>query len=137
MGGLLGKGRRIPTTKLRGFLPLYLMASLKFSRRWSYRFGLEQSRIEDWLGHIKELCETNYELACEITELQRLIKGYGETHERGLGNFRRIMALIKNVQNDADAASVIADLRGAALKDEEGIALNAAIQKIEVAATAA
>ncbi len=137
LGGIVGKGRRIPTTKLRGFLPLYLMASFKFSRRRSYRFRLEQSRIEDWLGQVIRIAETDYHLACEVTELQRLIKGYGETHERGLGNFQLIMAVIDHVQSRSDAATLVAKLRDEALKDEDGVALKSAIQKIDKTASAA
>ncbi len=137
LGALLGKGRRIPTTKLRGFLPLYMLASFRFSRRWSFRFGLEQKHIDDWLAQIKKLADNDYALACEIARLQGLIKGYGETHERGFGNFQRIMAAIPYVMDRRDAAVTIANLRDAALKDEDGVALNAAFQRLQIDASAA
>ena len=136
LGALLGKGRRVSTTKLRGFLPLYFMASLRFMRRWGYRFGVEQKRIEDWISTITAAAPHDYVLACEIAGLQRLIKGYGETHDRGLGNFNSIMARLNEVKKQEDPAAMLARLRDTALKDEDGAALNVAIRQLSTDAAA-
>lgn len=134
MSRALGGGRRISTTKLRGFLLLTIIASLRGARRGSYRFGLEEQRIKAWLAQIAETAPKNYDLACEALILQRLIKGYGETHERGLANFNRIFALLPALRERSDAAKLIASLHQAALADEEGRTLGAAIREYEAAA---
>ena len=134
VGGFLGGGRRIPTTKLRGFLMLSFLSSLRVMRRASYRFKLEEGRIRAWLETVKREAAGNYDLACEIAMLQRLIKGYGDTHERGLGNFTRIMAALDEVKAQGDPAGSLAALKKAALADEEGVALGAALRRLKQAA---
>ena len=47
----------------------------------------ENGRIEAWLDAIERLRAAHYDLAVELARAQRLIKGYGETHERGWRNF--------------------------------------------------
>jgi len=56
-------------------------------RRATLRFREENARIEAWLGRIVDLAEQHYSLAVELARAQRLVKGYGETHERGWRNF--------------------------------------------------
>lgn len=130
-GALIGGGRRMPTTKLRGFLPLYILASFKWSRRGSYRFKLEQARISEWLFRIRDVATGDYDLACEIAALQKLIKGYGDTHERGLGNFQRILAELDAVKRQDNPAETLQSLCKAAFADEEGVALRAALRKLD------
>ena len=134
---LFKKGRRIPTTKLRGFLLLNFMGSLKFMRRRSYRYKIEDARICDWLRLVEETARDDYALACEVAGLQRLIKGYGETHERGLKNFASLVAMLDEIKARAAPADVLASLKTAALADEDGIALNAAIATLRPAREAA
>ena len=128
---LLGEGRRVPTTKLRGFLPLYFLSRLRFLRRGSYRFKLEQKRIDDWLSLILEVTKIDYAAAVEIAKLQRLIKGYGDTHERGLRSYSKIISRMEVVLRRASPAQDIARLSEAALKDEDGIALRSALERLE------
>ncbi len=137
MGFMLGKGRRIPTTSLRGYLPLYLLSSLKFWRPYTYKFRLENDRIEGWLSMIQDTARAQPELAAEIAGLQRLIKGYGETHERGLANYQRLMDLLPVVNGQANPSAALRELRDAALKDEQGSALSSAIEALSEPARAA
>jgi indolepyruvate ferredoxin oxidoreductase beta subunit len=131
----LGEGRRVTTTKMRGFLPLYAMSRLRFVRRASDRYATEQKRIDGWLALI-ERSAGDYALACEIAGLQRLLKGYGDTHARGLRNYERIVAALPDVRRSADAAAALRGLRDAALADEDGIALNAALLRLNKTAPA-
>lgn len=62
-------------------------------------------------------------MAVEIAECQRLVKGYGDTHARGLVNFDRVLAAVRARAGMPDAAARLRGLRVAALKDEEGVAL--------------
>lgn len=137
MSFFLGGGRRMPTTKLRGFIPLYVVASLRFMRRSSFGFHTEMARLREWIDLIKQEAGSDYALAVEITKLQRLIKGYGDTHERGLHNFNRILGLLAYVKQTSVPSDTLGGLAEAALKDEDGLALNAAINRLTNAANEA
>ncbi len=129
-GAVFGKGRRVATTNLSGFFLLNTLSGLKFLRRGSHRYAREQAHIEAWLDLIASVAEKDYALASGIAGLQRLVKGYGETHERGLANYNRIIAALSRVKASANPAEALARLRDAALKDEEGIALGAALNRL-------
>lgn len=121
------KGIKLQTTSLFGFTLLYVLARLKPLRRRSLRFGLEQQRIDDWLGIVREYAPRNYNLAYEIVECQQVVKGYGETHANGMRNFTSLMEAVPRIADDPRAAERLANLRKAALADEKGEALRAAL----------
>lgn len=117
----LSKGRHVETTSLRWFMMLWLVAGWRRWRRASLRYRVEQARIEDWLALA---ARADPALAIEIVRCQRLIKGYGDTFERGLANYTRI---IERVRTGGVSAAEIARLRDAALADEDGAALAIAL----------
>ena len=102
---------------------MYGLARLRRFRQGTYRFSVEQSRIEAWLTSAINAARTNPALALEIIRCQRLVKGYGDTHARGMHNFATIMRLLPELAARPDAAAGVATLRNAALKDDEGRAL--------------
>lgn len=106
------------TTKISSFVMLYVMASLRFMRRKTLRYAQEHAEMQSWLSQVRQALGRDYGLAVELIRCQRLIKGYGETHERGLKNFRAIMA-----EADTATADQVISLRAAALADDEGKAL--------------
>jgi indolepyruvate ferredoxin oxidoreductase, beta subunit len=116
-------GRQIRTTHFGGFLLLYGLAGMRRWRRGTLRFHEENERIEEWLRRLAALAPAHYELAVELARAQRLIKGYGETHERGWRNFCELVNLIDVLSERPDGASVLSRLQDAALADEEGVAL--------------
>jgi indolepyruvate ferredoxin oxidoreductase beta subunit len=120
-------GRRIATSSITGFLQLYWLAGLRRWRRRTLRYSEEQARIVEWLALIANAVQSNYEFALEIAECQQLVKGYGETHERGTSNLGRILHKAQALQGSAGAAAQIAKLRAAALADDQGIALSQAL----------
>jgi indolepyruvate ferredoxin oxidoreductase beta subunit len=120
-------GRQIATSSITGFLQLYWLAGLRRWRRGTLRYSLEQARIGRWLELIGRVAPQNYPLAVEIADCQQLIKGYGATHERGAASFDAILADAHARQERADAAARVRALRSAALADDEGIALSAAL----------
>ena len=81
----LERGRRVTTTRLRWFLPLYALAGLRWTRRASLRHAREQAHLQLWLAQVTRTAPADYALAVEILEARRLIKGYSDTHARGLG----------------------------------------------------
>jgi indolepyruvate ferredoxin oxidoreductase beta subunit len=136
LSGVLGKGRRVATTNVSGFLLLKSLASLRFLRRAGSRYAKEQARIGSWLGLIERTAARDYALACEIAGLQRLVKGYGETHERGLRSYEKIAASLDHVAGEPAPAATLARLKDCALQDEQGRALDAALSKLGVKAAA-
>jgi indolepyruvate ferredoxin oxidoreductase beta subunit len=116
-------GKQVRTNTVCGFLMLHALAGMKRWRRGSLRYAQENTRIEQWLARIEELAAGNYALAAELARAQRLVKGYGETHERGWRSFTALVAQLEVLAARPDGAAVLARLQAAALADEEGTAL--------------
>lgn len=113
-------GRHVETTSLRWFLMLRFVAAMRRMRPRSLRYAEEQERIEEWLRKILQFAPRKPDLALEVARCQRLIKGYGDTFERGLGNYRLILGYIADGSISADD---VAKLREAALADDAGVTL--------------
>lgn len=120
-------GRQIATSSISGFLQLYCLAGLRRWRRKTLRYSQEQSCIAQWLHLIGQVASRNYALAVEIADCQQLVKGYGETHERGTANFKVILADVQAGHGGAAAADRVRTLRVAALADDHGLALSKAL----------
>ena len=121
------KGRVVKTSALGGFLLLYLVASFKPLRPRSLRYGVEQKHLEDWLAIVQRVAATHYDLAIEAAAARNLVKGYGDTHERGRARFDTLIGLLPMLSQRPDGAAQLARLRKAANADDTGAALNAAI----------
>jgi len=125
-------GMHIRTSGLFGYLLVRSLAWLRPLRPMSYRYVEEQALIERWLGLVAEAAKRDAELAYEVAECARLIKGYGDTHRRGKGNFLAIAdALIENpaTADVKEQARAIRKARDAALADPEGKALGSTLGK--------
>jgi indolepyruvate ferredoxin oxidoreductase, beta subunit len=133
----LTAGRRISTSTIGGFVLLRSLASLRRLRRGTLRFQIENLRIEAWLKQITEIAARDYDLAVEIAECQTLVKGYGDTHERGWNSFSRICARAEHLIGDAQGAARLRALREAALADDSGAQLERALSQIPAAPAAA
>lgn len=125
---LAGKGRVVTTSSLRGFALLWGLSRLRAMRRGTLRHELENARIEAWLAHIAQAARHNPALAVEVARCQRLVKGYGDTHARGLANYLRLMAAARRA-GAALAPATLRELREAALADEHGKALGALLAR--------
>jgi indolepyruvate ferredoxin oxidoreductase beta subunit len=119
-------GRVVKTSSLRGYLMLHAVASLRAMRRGTLRYELETARIEAWLAQIVDTAKFNPDLATEVAQCQRLVKGYSDTHARGLKNFQTLMAAVRKAGARL-APATLRELRDAALADEHGHKLNAAL----------
>jgi indolepyruvate ferredoxin oxidoreductase beta subunit len=124
------KGRRLRTDSLHAFLTLHLIGGLRGWRLRTLRHAHEQEHLTRWLDGALSHVSGNYDLAVELIRCRRLIKGYSETHKRGYSKFDRVLEATAVVAGRADAADWCRRLREAALKDEEGKALDGAIQTI-------
>ena len=121
-------GMAVNTASILGYLRFYLLARLRGFRRKTFRFEEEQRAIEAWLRLIAQAAPLSVELATEIAECARLIKGYGDTHKRGSGNYRLIVSRVIEPALAGDlpvrhAVDAIASARTAALLDPDGEAL--------------
>ena len=113
-------GRKISTDRLWGYLLMRAMARTRVWRLSSLRHREEDERIREWLVTLSELAPHDYELAVEMAACQQLVKGYGETFERGLGRYRAIGEALPALRDGNDPAGAVRELRDAALADEEG-----------------
>lgn len=123
---LTQKGRVIQTSSLRGYLMLRGVAAMKRWRRSTLRYAEENRRIEEWLQRIAATAARHPELAVEVAQCQRLVKGYSDTHERGLRNYDTVMAAFQRAGAGL-APATLRELRDAALADEHGHKLQAAL----------
>lgn len=128
--GLTRKGRIVETTSIRGFLLLAAVARLKKRRRQSLRYEREQAFLTGWLGRIATLAKRDYALTVALAECRTLVKGYGDTHERGRRNYDLILANLARLDGRPDAAAKLNALRQAALTDDTGAKLGAAISAL-------
>lgn len=124
---LTRQGRTVSTSSLRGFLLLWGLARLRGLRRGSLRYQHENARIAQWLAQIAAAAAFNPALAVEVARCQRLVKGYGDTHARGLANYELLMQAVQRAGPRLAPATLRA-LREAALADEHGHALRAALR---------
>jgi indolepyruvate ferredoxin oxidoreductase, beta subunit len=126
----VNRGRRVRTTTVRWFLPLYLVAGLGRFRRATLRHRREVAHRDAWLAAARDTAESNPALAKAIIELRRLVKGYSDTHARGLSKFDKALAAAMRLRDRGDAADWVRRLRDAALADEDGKTLDGAIATI-------
>ena len=103
---------------------------LKPLRRRSLRFIREKQGVREWLQIVERTAADDTALAVEIAQARGLVKGYGETYERGLAKFEMLMGQVPSVRQHSEPAAAFASLRKAALKDEDGRALRGAIEML-------
>jgi indolepyruvate ferredoxin oxidoreductase beta subunit len=129
-------GMAVNTASIFGYLRFHVLAKLRDFRPKTFRFQQEQRAIESWLRLIVQAAPLAADLALEIAECARLIKGYGDTHKRGSGNYRLIeselmLPVLAGNMPPRQATEAIANARTAALLDPEGEALAKCLADIE------
>ncbi|WIT11642.1 indolepyruvate oxidoreductase subunit beta family protein [Paucibacter sediminis] len=121
----LDRGRRIQSQRLWGHLQLRLLASLRRWRRGTRRHAEVQAHLQRWLASVEQALPSNPDVAVELLRCQRLVKGYSDTQVRGHSRFNSLMQAAAQVHGRADAAATLALLREAALRDADGLTLQA------------
>ena len=121
--------RRVRTTALSGFVPLYLIAGLKPWRRHMLRHDREVAHRDAWLTVVG--AQSRADVALELLKCRRLVKGYSDTHSRGQGKFDKIIGALWLLNGRDDAADWVRRLRDAALADADGKKLDGAIATIK------
>lgn len=113
-----------------GMLALRTLSALRRWRRSGSRYADEQAGIEAWLGAIVAGARSGWAVGHEIALAGRLVKGYGETNLRGRRNLEHILAHVAAsgaFETAAARARAIREAREAALADEGGVGLDAAL----------
>jgi indolepyruvate ferredoxin oxidoreductase beta subunit len=119
---LFEKGRHVRTTSVFWFVVLSLLARRRRKRRGTLRYAIENARIEAWLAAIRSARDAD--TARELVLCRDLIKGYGDTHDRTLRKYEAVM----DAWRGGASASALRALREAAVQDEDGKALDAALK---------
>lgn len=130
----LNVGLHMRTDTVFGFAVLCGLRSLRPFRRRTSRYASEQAMIERWLDNIRRALLVSPRLAFELALCGNLVKGYGETSERGHRNFADILADVERTLGAAtlkvsreDMAARVRLAREAALEDPEGRTLARAL----------
>ncbi len=123
-------GQIVETTSLAGFLKLYFMAGFRRWRRNSLRHQRELAKIKTWLSLLAAIAPEDYQLAAEVAESPRLLKGYGDTYARGVKNYEALMGALPKLQRKPDAAKCFRKLLEAALSDDSGDKLTESMQQV-------
>ena len=129
-GWMFRNGRRVRSGTVGWFLTLYTLAAFKPMRRKTLRHQREMAHLDRWLALAADHVPRNYDLAVEIIGARRLVKGYSDTHARGLSKFDRVIGAVPLLAQREDGAAWMRRLRDAALLDESGIALDGALKTI-------
>jgi indolepyruvate ferredoxin oxidoreductase, beta subunit len=128
-----GISLRLRSTRVGGFLRLFLLARLRPWRPLTLRWSEEQAAIEAWLERVvRAAARGEPALALEIATLPRLLKGYAETHRRGRAAYAAILRevvdpMLAAPPGDPLAAGRVARAREAALADPDHGPLRAAL----------
>ena len=101
-------GQHVRTTTVSGYLRVWLLARLRTLRPVSWRARIENDRIDRWLAGVTRALAWDEPLACEIAQLARLVKGYGDVR-------RRLVALFDTGLDVSLRAGELEARRGAGL----------------------
>ncbi|TQC47315.1 indolepyruvate oxidoreductase subunit beta family protein [Rhodococcus sp. WS4] len=132
VGAITHKGMILNTSSVHGYTMLSTMARLRPLRPRSLRFVREQAAIEEWIDHALRAAAVDADLGREIVECQRVLKGYGATYEHGGDSFGKLMSAAGALVGSPNAVSQLAELRDAALADEDGARLDAKLATMEL-----
>lgn len=127
---LVSRGRRVRTDGVLWFGALYAASALRPHRRRLLRHAVERAHLDDWLATATRLARMNYPLAVEVIRCRRLIKGYSDTHARGLSKFDRALSALPLLEHREDGGEWLARIRTAALMDEAGEQLDGALRTV-------
>ncbi|UHL63269.1 indolepyruvate oxidoreductase subunit beta family protein [Paralcaligenes sp. KSB-10] len=118
------KGRFLQSGTLGGFIMLYALAGMRRFRRGTLRHQAEVQSLDQWLKQISDTAHHDYDLAVEVVNCRRLVKGYSDTHARGDSKYQRLLLAASQLLGQQNAAARLRTLRNAALADDKGTQLD-------------
>ncbi|HEX5764571.1 MAG TPA: indolepyruvate oxidoreductase subunit beta family protein [Woeseiaceae bacterium] len=126
---LFRTGRNLNTNKIWGYVLLSTLARLRRWRRGTLRYTVQQQHIEGWLAAVAETATVDYEGAVALAGSIEIVRGYGETYERGLKRYRTMLEASRRAA-PGTKADLLRRLHGAALADEQGSAFEKTLSEI-------
>ena len=129
----VNRGRRVRTGTLVWFVGLYVLAGARGLRRRSLRHQREGDHLAHWLHVASETAAVDYDLAVEALACRRLVKGYSDTHARGLSKFDKVLAEVGFLTGRVEGAAWLRRLKDAALADEKGEMLDGSLRTMRSA----
>jgi indolepyruvate ferredoxin oxidoreductase beta subunit len=118
----------LTSTSVTGYLLLRGLMSLRRFRRGSLRFAEENRWLGQWHAAVIEAAGRDTALAVELAECQSLVRGYGETIERGHGRLQKVLTLASRAA--CYTAANVKLLREAAERDGDGDAFEQALSRL-------
>jgi indolepyruvate ferredoxin oxidoreductase beta subunit len=131
IGAFFSRGRTVRTTKIGGFLMLDLISRLRRWRRGTYRYKVQQRLIGDWIESVRNALSEDYDYALSLAHCIEIVKGYGDTYQRGLTRFQTIVDVVQKSAS-TDRAAEVRRLHTAALADEAGRIFDDAVKEVNV-----
>ena len=115
----IGKGMKINSLTIFGFIVLKILSSFRYIRPISLRYKEEQRNIDIWIDNIILSLNKSISFTEGLADMPQILKGYGDTWDRGIKKYNKINdALIKNKLNN------IVEKDGAILKEAILISMN-------------
>jgi indolepyruvate ferredoxin oxidoreductase beta subunit len=115
----VGKGMRINSLTVFGFLILKFLSVFRYIRTISLRYNEEQKNIEKWLNTMIIALSNSLTFSEGLADMPQILKGYGDTWDRGKIKYNKINSvLVENKLNN------ISDKDGELLKQAILISLN-------------
>ena len=117
----------------RDSAPMAVGGTLVGALVWAVIDSLRANRVLKWLNKadVSRAPDMTGTWGEVLDRCRRLVKGYSDTNARGLSKFDRVTQATLSIAHRDDAADWCRRLREAALKDEEGKALDGAIRTIQ------
>jgi indolepyruvate ferredoxin oxidoreductase, beta subunit len=128
---MVNRGHHLRSDSIFWFTTLFVLGGVRRFRRQLLRHEVEQTHLTRWLAETERLARVNYDLGVELLRCRRLIKGYSDTHARGLSRYDRVLSALPILEAREDGAEWLRRLREAALKDENGAVLEGALKTVE------
>lgn len=94
---LIGKGMKINSLSISGFILLKFLSSFRYIRPISLRYKEEQNNIDIWIDNLVLSLNKSLSFTEGLADMPQILKGYGDTWDRGLKKYNKINdALVKN-----------------------------------------
>jgi indolepyruvate ferredoxin oxidoreductase beta subunit len=129
-GPLFRRGINISTTKITGFVAMLILSKGKRWRRRSLRFEVQSRLLDEWKSHIRNAIATDYDFALALAESIRIVKGYGDTYERGLTRYKATLSAVTE-HDTGNRGELVNRLIVAAMQDEKGEAFERTLLEVE------
>jgi indolepyruvate ferredoxin oxidoreductase beta subunit len=129
-GGRPTIAQHVRTTSVLGFLRVWGLGRLRFLRPMSLRYRRESELMSRWERAVLDAAALDRELAVEVAELARVLKGYGEVRRRLTRVLERLLGEVlpgavagarEAGQGYGRAAQAVRDARLSMLEDENAI----------------